>query len=300
MNIGQKIASVIGTPTNRTYNGLLQTQDAATTSGFIAGDAITVSGLAQGRNVGTYTSALAVTGADAANYIIDITNAAMNIGQKIASVIGTPTNRTYNGLLQTQDAPTTSGFIAGDAITVSGLAQGMNVGTYTSALAVTGADAANYSITFTDADLNINNVPEAVMAVTNTRINSNFDIDSLFFSTATPVPMLQILSPGDAPMPGAISMRLLAPPMGGQPGLISVSIPSDQTYPGASFSFMLPESMVGADGSFEMNLPSWLNYEPESRIFTATSIPPGALPITLRLKIGQEVWIIAIDSSQEL
>ena len=243
--IAKANASVRGTPTNVTYNGQPQTQGAPISSGFVTGDAITISGTASGKNAGSYTSALNVTGADAGNYNITISNAdlvidkaaltvtgnslsstyngqtqsvtgwtangllgtdttadlvnvtangasgrnagsytntvtagtqtnyiittqngSLDIAKANASVSGTTTNVTYNGQTQTQGAPTSSGFVMGDAITISGTASGKNAGSYTSVLNVTGADAGNYNVSITNADLTIARKDVTLAAIT--------------------------------------------------------------------------------------------------------------------------------------
>ncbi len=243
VSVSAKTASVNATPTTVTYSGVLQTQNAVSSAGFIAGDAVTFSGLASGINAGTFASNIAVNGADAGNYTIGITNAnlvvqkanlvlsgsraydggttfagafltaagvnnetfavtglgdhsnltnknvaanqavalnsvtglalgsssngglstnynalstaasSVSLSLKSASVTGTSTQLVYNGDVQTQQAATTSGFVGGDLITVSGLASGKNAGTYTSQLLVGGADAANYSVGYNNANL---------------------------------------------------------------------------------------------------------------------------------------------------
>ena len=231
LQIDKATASVSGTTTNVTYNGAIQNQSAPTSNGFIAGDNITISGAASGKNAGTYTSNLTVTGNDAGNYDISITDANLVVGKALAtvtansgtvtynaqtqsvsgftasglvggetaavlngvitsggsgrnagsythtasgtdnnydlsfvsgtlqidkamaSVSGTATNVTYNGATQNQSAPTSTGFFAGDAITIAGVASGKNAGSYASNLSVTGNDANNYDISITGANL---------------------------------------------------------------------------------------------------------------------------------------------------
>jgi len=243
-------ASVTGTATNVTYNGATQSQAAPTSSGFLAGDAITIAGTASGRNAGTYDSALTVGGADAGNYNVAVQNAALTInraqlaitataGSKTydgttasaatptvtglqggdtvsglsqayadkntgsgkslavtgyavndgngggnylvsvasstggfierasATVTGTTTSVTYNGATQSQAAPTSSGFLPGDAITIAGTASGRNAGTYDSALTVGGADAGNYNVAVQNAALTINRAPLTLTATAN-------------------------------------------------------------------------------------------------------------------------------------
>jgi hypothetical protein len=77
----------------------------------------------------------------------------LQIDKANASVSATATTLTYNGLTQQQSTATRSGFFAGDDITITGGASGLNAGTYTSVLSVGGTDAANYNTSSTNADL---------------------------------------------------------------------------------------------------------------------------------------------------
>jgi autotransporter-associated beta strand protein len=82
---------------------------------------------------------------------ISTTGSVVSLTTKAASVSATGTHVTYNG--NTQQQSYTSSIIGGDVITVSGLGSGTNVGSYTSALSVAGADASNYHFSLTNADL---------------------------------------------------------------------------------------------------------------------------------------------------
>ena len=99
MNISKATASVSGTVTNVTYNRLTQNQSAATSSGFVSGDAITISGAVSGKNAGTYTSALSVGGADAGNYDVSITNADLIIAKKEVTLTAGSVTKTYDASL---------------------------------------------------------------------------------------------------------------------------------------------------------------------------------------------------------
>jgi hypothetical protein len=160
VDVNPKAATINSTLTNVTYNATVQTQNAAVVSGMVSGESLNVTGLASGRDAGTYTSALQATagsGTDINNYNITVNNANLVIGKKDATIIGTATNVIYNGETQTQDAAVLSGFIESDVIggTVAamGLASGRDAGTYTSNLSATGADASNYNVAVVNKDL---------------------------------------------------------------------------------------------------------------------------------------------------
>ena len=154
--ISKAALTVSGNSGTAVYNGQTQSVSGYTLSGLVGGDTaadlvgIQASG-ASGRNAGTYTNTVS---ADAqTNYDITLQNGLLQIGKANASVAGSLTNVTYNGQTQIQNAPTLSGFVQGDDITVIGQATGKNAGTYVSNLTVNGNDASNYDIRITDANL---------------------------------------------------------------------------------------------------------------------------------------------------
>jgi hypothetical protein len=179
--IAKKDASITGTTTNVTYNATTQIQDAAVLDGFIAADvssgSVGATGVATGRNAGTYTSDLVATGTDKDNYNITVTNKDLVIAKKDASITGTVTNVTYNSETQNQDAAVLDGFIAADVtnntVGATGVATGRNAGTYTSDLVATGTDKDNYNITVTNKDLVIAKKDASITGtVTNVTYNS--------------------------------------------------------------------------------------------------------------------------------
>ncbi len=169
--INQKAASVTGTATTLTYNGVTQNQNAATTSGFIGGDAIIVSGLASGRNAGSYTSGLTVGGADKDNYNVTVTNADLTINKKDATVTANSAAVTYNGQTQTVSGFTATGLVIGEtANALSGVTEsggsGRNAGSYTHS--ASGSDS-NYNLAFVDGNLTINKASLTISAVTDSK-----------------------------------------------------------------------------------------------------------------------------------
>ncbi|PUE11889.1 hypothetical protein B9Z51_05025 [Limnohabitans sp. T6-5] len=102
--ITPKDAAVTGTATTVQANGTLQTQAAATKSGFLAGEDVTVSGVATGLIAGTYNSNLSAAPANAAtvlsNYKIAYTNAALKITPAVV------TNSTVTVALARTTTPT--------------------------------------------------------------------------------------------------------------------------------------------------------------------------------------------------
>ena len=119
--VNRASASVSGTASNSTYNGSTQTQGAATRNGFLVGDDISVSGLASGRNAGTYTSNLSVGSNDAGNYDVTVSNANLVIGRAALTLSAGSDSKTYDGTTASSGTPTVSGLLSND--TVTGLSQ---------------------------------------------------------------------------------------------------------------------------------------------------------------------------------
>ncbi|WP_090142262.1 YDG domain-containing protein [Limnohabitans sp. DM1] len=102
----------------------------------------------------------AATGTDLNNYNLPTSVTGKGaITPKDAAVTGTATTVQANGTQQTQLPATKSGFVAGEDVTVSGLATGLIAGTYNSNLNAAPANAAtllsNYKIAYTNAPLQI-------------------------------------------------------------------------------------------------------------------------------------------------
>jgi hypothetical protein len=159
LNISRRPASLSALGLTVVYNGQIQSLNGTQGSGFVAGDALNFGGLPSGRNVGQYSSAMTVSGADAGNYDITLGSATLTITPKTASVTAQPERVTYNGQTQLQSSALLEGFIAGDDIRVSGLASGRNAGVYGSNVLATGQDVGNYSITYRQGALTIDKAP---------------------------------------------------------------------------------------------------------------------------------------------
>ena len=124
VTITAKSATVNATPTNTTYNGLTQSQSAATTSGFIGDDFISASGQASGKNARTYRSNLRVNVVGATNYDITINNADLVIAKANATVTANSnTALTYNGTDQTVSGFRATGLQGGETASEIGRAQ---------------------------------------------------------------------------------------------------------------------------------------------------------------------------------
>ncbi|MEY4732897.1 MAG: Heme/hemopexin-binding protein precursor, partial [Pseudomonadota bacterium] len=168
VSVTPKSATVSATATTKTYSGLTQSQDAATSSGFIGTDAITISGASSGKNAGTYSSNMAVSGNDAGNYSVSITNADLTIAKANLTVAMSDQTKVYDG---TRMAALASGAITATGVTVNGVAETATVsqtaGTYNTKDVATAnlvtANLASADFTAVGAtDLNNYNLPTTV------------------------------------------------------------------------------------------------------------------------------------------
>jgi Repeats of unknown function (DUF5649) len=102
----------------------------------------------------------------------------------------------------------------------------------------------------------------------------------------------------------AVTVAVARPASVGETGLITVAVSSEAAAPGRSFSFSL-EAHVPAVTSSNVDvrvtqvdgkpLPEWLRYEPTTKTFVATSVPPGAFPLQLKVGIGGVETLMVIN-----
>lgn len=98
----------------------------------------------------------------ASNYTFNPAKGASNqtlITPAPLTIAATATQTVYNGKLQQQALPTVQGLLGNDAITVSGLATGIDPGSYMSSLRWSGLGADNYAVNALNAPLVILNAP---------------------------------------------------------------------------------------------------------------------------------------------
>ena len=170
LNVTQANASITATATSLVYDSKLRTQSAATTSGFLSGDVLTISGTqATGTHVGTYASTINVTSgnanSDLQNYNLTTTDANLSITPAPLTLTGSGTvtkvyDATANATLAFGNATLSGVFdddtVGFDATTLSAVYPNKNVGTRTLIIsggdaALTGASAGDYILTGLDA-----------------------------------------------------------------------------------------------------------------------------------------------------
>lgn len=146
--------TVAATPGVTAYNSATQTQ--SITSGLLSGDAVSIAGAVRQRNAGSYTSALSLSGNDAANYRVTYANSNYTITPVVLNATFAAADKVYDGNT-TASLSSTDNRLGSDVLTVSatGRFADKNVGTAkqvtVSAVSLSGADAANYTVSTTSS-----------------------------------------------------------------------------------------------------------------------------------------------------
>ncbi|MBA4326787.1 MAG: hypothetical protein C0428_01005, partial [Polaromonas sp.] len=294
-------------------------------SGYIDGDTAASVGVTRSSaavfNTPVAQSGIAITSGatNNENYTLVLSHGALRIDKASISSVGgiTANNKTVDGntsaTLNTGGA-VYNGIVAGDVLTVSGIGNfdtpfvGSNKLVLISDLALGGAAADNYILV-------------DKTATTRAAIN---DLSSFAGALLPPAPPPQVarVTPVGLTVADANALLEQAPTAAGAcvegagsgclsvttvreatdqaPGLVSVTVASSVT----GFQFGLPSSLAAliraADAPVDVTtiggrpLPDWLRYDAATQTFVALSPPPGALPLQLRVRVGNRSIILTI------
>ncbi|QPQ54355.1 hypothetical protein IC614_08310 [Allosphingosinicella flava] len=161
-NIAQRAITATASVSNKTYDGTTAATGGLSLNGAVVTDSVSATGAFAfaDKNAGTgkavNVTGLGLTGADAANYIVTLqAPATADIARKAITAIATAVGKTYDGTTDATGSLALNGVAAGDANTVgatgtfafadknAGVGKTVNV----TGLGLTGADAANYTVT---------------------------------------------------------------------------------------------------------------------------------------------------------
>jgi hypothetical protein len=95
-------------------------------------------------------------------------------------------------------------------------------------------------------------------------------------------------------------------------GIVAVSLPKGTSTEGVGFRVPLPVEVANAAAAnatttapaIEVSaiisgrtvpLPAWLRYSPEQKVFVATAVPDGSLPITIEIVVAGQRTLIVIS-----
>jgi len=185
------------------YNGSTRAQlDSISSPGIIAGDAAVISGLASGKNVGTYGSGLAVSGADTKDYLFTLNNANLTITPYIVNfgsasgpaITATANSRVYNTTTTASGALAMTNLFPGDVVNVgytSAAFYNANVGSAKTVtfngVTLSGPAAANYAVGSGAITAPANITPAPVTISGLVAANKQYNGNTVAEVTGTPV-----------------------------------------------------------------------------------------------------------------
>jgi hypothetical protein len=155
---------------------------------------------------------------------------------------------------------------------------------------------------------------ESTSAPTTTAELASAPVAESTSTQAMSTPVAEAVSPtqSNADVSGTssgLTVDLLDSPDTSTVGLIAVSVPKETTTAGTGFSFEVPQEIstmsqqqeVSVEVTLETGapLPSWLNYQEDTGKFTSASVPDGAFPITVIMKIGSQQVAVVISERGE-
>ena len=174
----------------KVYDGTTAITGSVLTASGVAGQSFTLSGSGTlaSKNAGSTTLAgvgsLSLTananpssGVASNYYALSMATNTITVSKALASVVGSAGVYTYSGAAQSGTA-TATGFINTDSVTITGIATGTNAGRYASSLGITGADANNYQVAYTDNTITINPLPINVSV----SVSKTYDASAVFSS----------------------------------------------------------------------------------------------------------------------
>lgn len=211
-----------------------------------------------------------------------------------------------------------SGFVAGEGLSslagllaYSGDSQGaVSAGTYS--IVPQGLTSNNYAIQFVPGTLVINGSTPVVVVPRGTNGGgSGGDTGSGAGGSGglTEPGSVGTTGSGSGPytdVTNALRISIIKVATISETGLLRVYVPSATKATSAGFTFKLPDQIIDGipenasitatmtDGSA---LPPWLKFDLSTRTFTATSLPPGALPLRVIVNISGRTYVVEIVES---
>ena len=107
---------------------------------------------------------------------------------------------------------------------------------------------------------------------------------------------------------GVVTVSLMRESSMQSSGLIAVSVPKAITTTGSGFSFALPAQVVETavnENSIQVTtatgqpLPGWLNFNSQTKSFTASAVPDGAFPIQVVVIVNGTRTTVMISERNE-
>ncbi len=291
---------------NKEYDGTTTAVVTGTAnfSGVIEGDTVSintssVSGSFTTKDVGgskgISLSGVTLSGASATNYTVEgVAGVSASITRKALTISGNDASKNHDGLAYSGgNGANYSGFVGDETPAVlsgvlaySGNSQGAIVpGLYV--ITPRGYNFGNYALTYRDGILTVNSAQRTPTSAPTSaptsppplRTQSNTPQTNQFSAPLVTTPASE-----------GVVVSLIRPPIAVVSGVVSVGVPKGTVFRGGEFSFALPakiaEIVTGQEQVTTLRgepLPSWLRYSPDTKSFTASAVPNGALPMQVLL-----------------
>jgi hypothetical protein len=175
IDVAKRLASVTAVTGTKVY-GSSDPSLEPTASGFLAADAIAVSGSRDaGETVGSYATHGSAADPKLVNYDVTYTDGVLTITKKSATVTAVTASKVY-GAADPSLTPLAVGFLPADDVTVSGARDaGEAVGNYATHGFAAGSALDNYDVSYTDGELTITKKTATVTAVTDAKVYGSAD-----------------------------------------------------------------------------------------------------------------------------
>ena len=329
LTIAKANATVTANSGTATYSGLKQRVTGFTASGLVNNETesvlINVTAGVGGINAGSYTSKAV---GDDGNYNLTMVDGSLTIDKAHLTVTADNLSRFY-GATNPSFTQTITGFVNNETTSViTGTGAGSSTATTSSAVGSAAISAGTGNLTAANYDFSklvsgtltiavdtaavaaaqaavdaaaANAKAAAAAATASSTAGSVTGETSAGMSPFSPTP--------DTSGGGGVSVSLVREPSAQQSGIITVSVPKEMATAGSSFSFSFPAQLAAAaaDTSDAVSvttlggaaLPAWLRFNPESKSFTASTVPEGAFPIHVTVTIGRNISNIVISHLTE-
>jgi len=277
-----------------------------------------------GTGVGTAAITAGVGTLTASNYdFTTLTDGTLTIGKAPLSVTANADSKTYDGVAYVGgNGVSYSGFVnsegggvLGGTLSYGGTSQGAIVtGNY--AITPNGLSSGNYTLTFFDGTLTINPGPTPTPTSVPTPRPPVVPSPSFPIPNGAPplrefvssIPVTVTDSVPDALPDGGITISRVQSPAEPNAEVIAVSVPNRIVAAGNGFAFALPSeafddepdnSVISVSLPDGAALPTWLRFVRKTRLFLASAVPDGALPVQVIVTVGKKRLVVVISVRQE-
>ena len=333
VDVARKAITLTPASASKTYDGLQayapQASDMVALSNQlgVSGDTVSAATLAYAdKNAGTgktllLQSATVADGNGGNNYQLTLaSNSTSRIAQADLLVTAVDASKVQDGLPYAGgNGVRYTGWINGETsaelggtLAYGGTSQGAVLpGIYR--IEASGLAATNYSIRYAPGSLSVSNAPAPFLEpLPNNRpgVDTSSTPAAAATSAAASPPATSPATTSlpqrplePAPGTSTVSLQIVNEPSPQANGFTLVYVPSTVRTAGQGFRFALPDSALGelarsdilqvkkVDGNA---LPDWLRFDANARSFVAANVPPGGLPLRVRIVSGGQSTVIEL------